>query len=531
MAASRHEHVLMPQESSVPEGLDLPAKPSANFLRSSNPNTNDGQTAYVGPFWPEAVDLKSFFLEYYVRLDGGWGNGPCYFLSSGNGGAHAILAGVLKDNTSGLYHHIGNIRRFNGSIYDANNISSDGAFGMSLGEWAHMAYAFDASTCLTYCYLNGICTGVISFGTPGTHVRQIQPSDVARDIYIAGGSNHSMLSAGFAQMRLCDGHAAGGQLYIAGLPEAPFAPDRCMGTHVGGAGGASAADLLLDFTVGAGGSVPDQARNGRQGDGIRRAALVTNSIYQGYNGAPVWDYDVNMPCRQTAGVGPFGERPRTPTSPPAGAIVYDSFERNNATYLNGTTGATNPQLGSVEVGINGSKTWNYGVFPGQNNGSTLLFGILCGYAVPLGTASHAWAAVETGTAAHQVSIDAFNGGAYTRKRTGVVARFVDANNFYYVIQASDSANTLYLGKVVNGVETTLNGGNPINANPSTTWTTLTLNCNGTTLTVKTDNNVVFTGTDTSLQTGTKAGLCKYDYPAPTVSSTYRAKNFTVKAAF
>jgi hypothetical protein len=505
---------------------------TSNYLRSNNPGTADGRTAYVAPFWPNSTDLKSFFLEYYAKIvDDGWGNGPCYFLSSGFGGAHAILFGMQKDPTSGLYHPTGNIRRYNtgSTVYDANNINSDSAFGTVAGEWAHWSCAFDASTCLTYCYLNGICTGVISFGTPGTHVRQIQPSDSTQDIYIAGGSNHSMLSMGFAQMRLCDGHAAGGQLYQVGTPEVPFTPDRIMGPMVGGASFAgSPADLLIDATVGAGLVLPDLSRAGRQGDGVRRAALITNTISQGFGGTPVWDYDPLMPCRTDAGTGPFGERARTPTTPPVGAVVYDSFERANATYLNGTSSTTNPQLGSVEVGVNGSKTWSYGLFPGQSNGNPLVWGILCGYAVPLVTNQKSWAAVETGIANMQVSVDAYNNATYTRKRTGLVARFSDTNNFWFLCQANSDASQLFLVKVVAGVETTVS---TINASPATTWTTLTLNMNGNTITVKTDANTVYTGSDSFNASATKAGLAKYDYPAPTVSSTFRAKNFTVKAAF
>jgi hypothetical protein len=285
----------------------------------------------------------------------------------------------------------------------------------------------------------------------------------------------------------------------------------------------------FDFTTGGGLVVMDFAPDGRQADHLRHHAIITNSLANGFGGAPVWDLDPSVPCTASAIIPATGEKVRTPTTPPSGAIVYDSFERTNSTYLNGRSGS-HLQLGSVEVGLVGQKTWSYGVHPGQSNGNPLVFGILCGYAVSLANCQRTFAVVETGVANQQVIVSAFNSSTI-HKRCGLIARFSDANNFIFVYQANDVANALYFGKVAAGVEVYYNAGTPVSCNPSTTWTSLTLNCNGNTLTLQTDGNTIFTTTDSFNNTATKAGLNKYDYPAPTVSSTWRAKDFTVKAAF
>jgi hypothetical protein len=510
--------------------VTIPAVSStvANCLRSNNPTGGDGQTAYVGNFWPIDTDLKSYFLEYYVKLIGDGWPGTAYFFSSGQGGAHAILAGV--NLSSGTYLLQGNVRRYNTGTTALDNISFTSAapFGVAIGEWAKIDYSFDANTCTLYAHLNGICVCVQSFGTPGTHVRRIQTSDFAQDMYIAGGSTHSQLSAYFAQMRLFDGHATGGQVYSAGQPEMPYVFDRQLGPTVLFAPSIKC-DLGFDFTTGGGLVVTDFAPDGRQADHLRHHAIITNSLANGFGGAPVWDLDPSVPCTASAIIPATGEKVRTPTTPPSGAIVYDSFERTNSTYLNGRSGS-HLQLGSVEVGLVGQKTWSYGVHPGQSNGNPLVFGILCGYAVSLANCQRTFAVVETGVANQQVIVSAFNSSTI-HKRCGLIARFSDANNFIFVYQANDVANALYFGKVAAGVEVYYNAGTPVSCNPSTTWTSLTLNCNGNTLTLQTDGNTIFTTTDSFNNTATKAGLNKYDYPAPTVSSTWRAKDFTVKAAF
>jgi hypothetical protein len=139
----------------------------------------------------------------------------------------------------------------------------------------------------------------------------------------------------------------------------------------------------------------------------------------------------------------------TPSAPPTGARVFDSFSRNNSTYiLNGQGG-----LGVVETG---AQTWSTNVAASQPQP----FGILSSKAVVLANETAlAWVSVS-GSPNMDVRVDRTNGRFGSGHNTGVCFRVVNKDNFFFAYTGNDdldpsAPNKLSVGYFQAGVRVVL----------------------------------------------------------------------------
>jgi len=151
---------------------------------------------------------------------------------------------------------------------------------------------------------------------------------------------------------------------------------------------------------------------------------------------------------------PVGSAPPVPE----GARVFDSFSRQNSTYILGGVGG----LGSTEGGALGSVAWQSNpTIQGRKP-----FGILNGRAVPLAdNFSVAWVQPATGSAL-LVQSDRQNATYGSGVDTSVAFRVQDADNFWFAY-THDSGAKLSLGYYQAGIRTDV-----ANYNMPTAWTTL-----------------------------------------------------------
>src|SRR2546429_3384221 len=151
---------------------------------------------------------------------------------------------------------------------------------------------------------------------------------------------------------------------------------------------------------------------------------------------------------------PVGTAPPVPED----ARVFDSFSRQNSTYILGGAGG----LGSTEGGALGPVAWQ----SSQTTQGRKPFGILNGRAVPLSdNFSVAWVQPATGSAL-LVQSDRQNATYGSGVDTSVAFRVQDADNFWFVY-THDSGAKLSLGYYQAGIRTDV-----ASYNMPTAWTTL-----------------------------------------------------------
>ncbi|GAC1413764.1 MAG: hypothetical protein NVSMB66_6220 [Candidatus Doudnabacteria bacterium] len=479
--------------------IDCPGSAALN----NQPNIN------FGNFWPASTNLGTkFFYEFWAMPRNA---GSSYMLSDGNGGAHAALLGFFQSGA-------GTPNNPQGNVYSGTSTVTFGSDdGVGNNEWAHVAYGWDGT--YVYTYIDGVPVGRTAFGGP----RQSPPvvSSGGGNFNVCG-SDHSNFNGRIAMLR---GFENANPL---GLPEHAFAPETSFGgVAYDNAGNFTTTSILVDFSVPSR-IIPDLSAgyNGRTHPG-----MIFNATYgtdYGFPQNPASNYPkpmwVNDPTAPTSLVTSslLTSRTLTPATVPNGAVIFDSFSRNNQTFAFDQV----PTLGSTEGGTLGPLPWNYGCAAIGGSITNCQWGILAGQAVPLGSkASLAW--VQDTTSTQDVSITRHIGTYNSLGLTGLAFRVKDANNFWgaYVFGPNNGA-TIRLERFANGVVP-----DQIDIAAIASWYTLRIVANGSTFTVYNDATQIFTTTTiaTPMTTSTGVGIFTDSIGGPNgITSLARFINFTVK---
>lgn len=441
-----------------------------------------------------------------------------YLISDGYGGAHALLWGL---NTGNIWK---------GGSYTSFTYRDYIAYGTIHHNAVTMGSAFDGTDVIAT-YINGCCVGI----TPMAGTRTTPTAGGAEGVMVVGGSDHLNGSYTLYQMRAYD------QKNLLGANKAGknFAPSRRFGNRsTASLDPANLPDFLVDCTKQQL-LIADHSNGYDSGGGFRIR-------HPGWKDTGVWDFDINR-CKAyndfakwtfvdkyhpwttlSAPVHPDDVLTWTPPSPPVGAVVYDTFTRPEQTFA----WRTAPTLGSTESGSAGVKTWQQSAWGGDSlNYGGCAWGILNNKAVCLDDDPRSIAWVDSGIANQKVSaVRWLSADAYCS--IALAFRVVDASNFLIASfeAASLSQGRFEIGKVVSGTYTQLWQGS-LEAIGS--WTTLTVNANGTSISLYADATLKQTITDSTHQSATGAGLC---HPGARSTaghkgySTSRWGAFTVKAA-
>ena len=446
------------------------------------------KTVDYGFFWPQDKNVGHFFWEFWAMP--GNNTSPRYLLSDGYGGAHALLFG-FNSGVSGHYSLFGNIWSGDPTFY----FNSDD--GPSPGEWGHYAVGWDGESVITY--YDGVPVGKQHFTGPRSSTGWYNGSNML----LIGGSDHQNLIGRIAQVR---GYEENNPLETS--PEAAFRPETVFSVD-----GQllsyyfTPAPLAADLSYG---------YNKIQHNGRPRGFF--GFYYDECSGCPTPQFVIDPTAPNFADPINPGHTHTLVVSPPAtpnGARVFDSFSRENSTYiLNGRAG-----LGVTEVG---GQTWrtNFGASQAQP------FGILSGKAVVLANqTSLAWVTVP-GEPSMEIRVDRSRGKFGSGNNTGLCFRVADKDDFFFVSSRDDTAgfagrNNLIVGYYEAGLATLL--ASDIALPPD--WTTLRV------VTRKTGTFEVYAGeilvySTASLQNATATGAGLFSFGSG-MSLQNRWDNFTV----
>lgn len=392
--------------------------------------------ADYGVFWPTNTNVGQFFWELWAMPS--TNNWARYMISDGYGGAHTILFG-FNEGGSGRYALTGNV--WTGATHTFSFSSDDGP---SVGEWGHFAVGWDGNSIITY--YDGVPVGKQVFTGPRVSTG---PQDGANILFV-GGSSHQNFNGRIAQIR---GYEENNPR--AGAPESAFAPQTIF----------SVDGQFLSYYFRPNPVVVDLSfgYNGKQHDGWLRSML---NYFTGCPGCPVPKYVIDRTAPDFGNADNPGQKNTLiaqPGTPPNGARIFDSFSRNNSTYILKGKGG----LGTSETG---SGVW-------QTNVDANLpqpFGILAGRAVVLAnTEALTWIPITTTTGNVDVRVDRTAGNFGSGANTGICFRVVDKNNFFFAFTGNNAANSsgpkkLTLGHYQSGLRTVLVD----NIAMPATWTTL-----------------------------------------------------------
>ena len=406
--------------------------------------------------------------------------GATYILSDGYGGAHALLFGVGSFNSSesNRYELLGNL--FDGVRFD-NYFGSD--VGPAIGEWAHFAVGWDGQNIITY--YNGVPVGKTPFSGP----RRTPGPGGGGGRLLIGGSDHSNFDGRIAQVRgYEDTNPREG---LPGGVEASFAPQTVFGR-----GG-----NLLSYYFRSGSNVADLSSGyrGLAHQGIARGTTAGILFDCGGCPPPQFVIDPSAPNFAT-GAPPSPVSVPPAVTPPAGALVFDSFSRANATYTFGANGG----LGSTESGSAGARVWQTNQAPA----SPQPFGILNARAVLLANSTAvAWVATGSASGNLDVRVNRYTGRWGSGIHTGLSFRVVDANNFFFAYTADTGGTpndkTVHVGYYLNGQRVDLTTGVAMPAS----WTSLAVvTRNSGDLAIYVDSTLVYSASNPLLVTATGAGL-------------------------
>lgn len=477
---------------------------TANFTATFSPPTSPtyvleftGERMNVdyGLFWPEVVELGHFFWEFWAMP--GEDTHAKYLLSDGYGGAHALLFGF----------HYGIDGRYNlfGNTFDGSEVSffhSDE--GPSPGEWGHYAVGWDGKHIITY--YNGVPVGKQRFVGP-----RISPGRAwGASLLGIGGSDHQNLVGKIAQVR---GYEESNPRESS--PESTFTPQTLF----------SMEGSLLSYFLRPSQTVADLSSGYNAGTHPGRL--------RGMNGytvecpecpTPRYVLDPTAPdFTNASNPGQVNTHFSSPPATPGGALVFDSFSRNNSTYILGGKGG----LGATEGGSAGQQTWQ----TNSDSAQPQPFGILGGRAVLLANdMSLAWVSTASSNGNLDVRVDRTLGRFGSGDNTGLSFRVVDKNNFFFAYTTNDvddpsNQKKLIVGYYQSGARTILASGIAI---PADTWKTLrAVTTAAGSISIYLDDALIYSTTSAVFASATGAGLYNN---APGLSLTNRWDNFTVLTA-
>ena len=486
----------------VSKALNITDHQTVNFTAAFSPPSSptyvlefDGTPATVdyGLFWPEGPPLGHFFWEFWAMP--GQDTYTRYMLSDGYGAAHALLFG-FNYGLDGHYNLFGDI--WDGS--NANYFYSDE--GPSAGEWGHYAVGWDGQNIITY--YNGVPVGKLPFAGP-----RISPGrSWGASLLAIGGSDHQNLIGRIAQVR---GYEENNPRETS--PEAPFVPQTLF----------SLDGQLLSYFLRQSQNVADLS-SGYQGSAhTGRLRGFDHGYMVECPDCPTPHYvldpsapDFSNPSNPGQINAPFPVGPATPVA----ARVFDSFSRNNSTFILGGKGG----LGSTETGSEGPLIWKMNADPAYPQP----FGILNGHAVLLmNDPALAWVSLSAGSGNLDVRVDRTLGTYMTGANTGVTFRVVDQYNYFFAYTSNNESapsapKTLSVGYYQTGVRTVLVSGIPM---PAFGWRTLRIVTLQTgSINVYADGTLVWSTSNPLFVNATGAGLFNN---AAGLALTNRWDNFTV----
>jgi Concanavalin A-like lectin/glucanases superfamily len=439
----------------------------------------DGQpkTVDYSNFWPPYTNLGHFFWEFWAMP--GASDTPMYMLSDGYGGLHALLFGFGAFGLSepNRYELIGNM---NDGISGGDHIFYFGGdHGPALGEWGHFAVGWDGQNVITY--FNGVPVGK----TPYSRPRQSAGPDNGSGRLFIGGSDHLNFNGRMAEVRGYEGNNPRESTSV----ESAFAPETVF---------SSDGNLLSNFFTPA--TVVDDLSRGYQDrlhPGTVRGTAAGALTDCGSCPPPQFVIDPTAPnFVQNIPSQPVAVP--IPVPVPSAALVFDSFSRPNSTYTFRGRGG----LGYTEGGLAGPQTWQ------MLDSATQLkpFGLLNGRAVPLADdTAVCWVATGAAMGNLDIQVDRRPGRWGSGTNTGLSFRVFDQSNYFFAYTSdstSSSGQILTVGSVVNGSRNTL-----ATATVPANWSTLrvvTRISGG--IQVYIDSSLMFSTSNTSLATATKAGL-------------------------
>ena len=414
---------------------------TGSFSSASNPSyvlEFDGtpMTVDYGDFWPENVNLGHFFWEFWAMP--GQMSSVRYLLSDGYGGTHALLFGFNNSSERGRYSLFGNI--WTGSTW----VYFDSDDGPGVNEWGHYAVGWDGSHIITY--YDGVPAGKHIFTGP----RVCMGRGWGSGMPLLGGSDHQNFIGRVAQVRAYEGSNP-----LGSAAEVTFAPQTVF----------SREGQLLSYFFRSSQSVADLSSGYQSIPHAGKLRGFSSSYIVDCPTCPTPKYvtDPTAPnFSNPSDPGTITTPPISVPTTPAGAIIFDSFSRNNSTYILGGKGG----LGATESGSAGPEIWQTGV----DSSLTQPFGILSGRAVLLANqTSVAW--VTTDSADLDIRVDRRLGGFGSGLNTGLSFRVVDKNNFFFAYTSDlqgvpGALNKLTVGYYQAGVRTDLVTDIPLS---SDTW--------------------------------------------------------------
>jgi len=395
------------------------AAPSMQFLHFDG----SGQEHVDHGMWNEAgVALgPSALLQAWIENDVA---SPCgYVVSTSYSGEHSWL-------TNGC----GGGNYWNGSA--AVSYGSDDA---PPPGWFEESVSFQpdgGGTPSVVVRMNGVPVGMAAQQGP----RVAPQAGVGGDIWFTGGSSHINWSGWIAQLRVYEtwNPFAGAVAYV---PERQYSSNNDSGYQ-------AEPDMLIDYTrpslvvadlsSGYGGGNAANRRvthPGRPSNSDVGLVVGFPTEQPGATPLPTWQGKTDHPFGTVIATPP-GTRGLVPASPPTGARVFDSFQRDDQTYAYSNA----PTLGMTEAGSLGRLAWQQGCVGVGNFPSS--WGVFNGAAVYLEQAPCvAWVATPAGDVDVQVDGRLGNWG---NGDTSVAFRVCDAANWWYAQHTWNSAGGGYL---------------------------------------------------------------------------------------
>ncbi len=443
------------------------------FDGSRAQNVSHGTFYKVYDGTPATYLANEFTADAWIKID------PvtrlAYVFASGYGGAHAILFGVEGNGVK--YALTGNVnsRQADGSI---GLISFNSDAEMVPNHWYLISVELWNNTITTF--VDGIPQSQTPF--TGQRIASVLSSDPQGGELFIAGSDHLNFTGSIGQIRIFEGHGIYGAT--------PFIPDTSLANEktLPGTNTVVRSNLLADYSKC--GSIVTDESGGYNG---RHPGTLHSSIFGlggwRFNSVPlpkcVTDptYPVHADVMASA---PVDAVPQAPV----GAIVFDSFNRADATLL------TYPDLGHADIG----GTWS-------NAG----FGVQSGHAVSITPGYYASALLEA-TAEGEVTVDRV-GNTESGLRFRTVSDFVGwavftLNGNLYVDELYNSSQPIARWSASTGA-----------------WSKIVADYHGSQIHVTAGSaNITINSTD--YQTATKVGLYQY-FP----SLIYKFDNFTAYSGY
>jgi hypothetical protein len=460
--------------------------------------TFDGVAQHVnfGVMWPDqtaSVNYGQTLWEFWCKpLDGAQ-----YIISDGYGGIHAMLFGF--SGTDGTGH-----TSFQGNMFSSlvAFVSFGGGMGPAIGEWCHVAVAWNGTT--VNVYYNGVPITAVPFAGP-----RITPgSGGGGGVAFIAGSDHQNFKGSIAQVRAFEGFnplSANDSDGISFIPQ-PFVPANIFSAYFNAVNDPALpqltpATLVASFLQPIN-PIPNLSIN--TADSTRARTGVVEKAFVGSTSsqfpAPQFVQDPGAPNYSSL-LGPTlpVEVIDIPPATPGGCKIFDSFSRRNQTFAFQTA----PVLGSTEAGSLGIKTWINGTpFPGFGVNK---IGILRGRAVTLLPSAAALAYV-TGVSNEvdvRVSRSIGLGFQSAALNTGIAFRVQNDTNFCFAttIGITETVTQVLVGYVEAAVTTIV-----ATVSMPASWTVLRVVTTGSSVQVFGDSTLVTTQTVNKFLSATGAGL-------------------------